>query len=533
MMAAFIGGHVAASTASPVLQDVRSFPIVESHQIGPGPAQVSRDGAPRSWGALAGVSIGVGAVVHRRSRRRPVGPGPTAVATSRCRAEELTAIARRSAAVGAESVPRSAIAAGKTVSEKAGLVRSSADSDSKVGVLLMNIGTPASTAVDDVRDYLSRFLGDDRVLELEPPFLKFLVLQVLLGTRPQKSADSYKRIWDEERGSPLLFHSQDLVEGLQKQLGDQFVVRMCFQYSAPFTRDVLSQFNEEGIDQIVLVPMFPQYASGTVGTCVSTAYKHAADLFIAPSFSVVPPFYRETAFLAAQALEIGKAIGPQGCNVDHTLFSFHGLPTAQCDAAHRGGTRCDEACTCQITKDNKNCYRAQCYDTARRLASALGLGSGRWSVAFQSRLTLRDTVPWIQPYTDEAFVSLAKRGVRRLAVTAPSFTVDCLETLEELGIGGQEEFREAGGEELLVVPCVNSSKWWVSGLASLVAAHAPSVETPASLKDPSSLQGTCPISGKTGVWRLDRSSSAEKVDDDPPAPEIRFEPGLVAQAAAP
>ncbi|CAK0859052.1 unnamed protein product [Prorocentrum cordatum] len=162
----------------------------------------------------------------------------------------------------------------------------------------------------------------------------------------------------------------------------------------------------------------------------------------------------------------------EGSNVDHMLFSFHGLPVDQCTAAHRDGLPCDCQVDGQLTEGNSNCYRAQCHDTARRLAADLGLEDGAWSVGFQSRLTLRGTIKWITPYTDVLFEELAARGVRRLAIAAPSFTADCIETLEELGISGQREFREAGGSELLVIPCVNSSERWASGLADLVRRQA-------------------------------------------------------------
>jgi ferrochelatase len=402
---------------------------------------------------------------------------------------------------------------------------SAGTAEGKTGVLLMNIGTPRSTSTDDVRDYLSRFLGDDRVIDIEPGWLKWVVLQVLLGTRPQKSAEAYKSIWDPVRGSPLQFHTQDLAEGLQEALGDRYVVKIGFQYSAPFVADSLREFADEGVGDVVLVPQFPQYASGTVGTCLSTAYKCAADMYCTPSFKVVAPFFQKAPFLSAQCHEISKVIGPSGGRVDHTLFSFHGLPVAQCSKAHRGGEACDCGPDVPISNNNKDCYRAQCHDTARRLAHALGLEEGRWSVAFQSRLTIRDTVPWIGPYTDEKLAELAKKGVKRLAIAAPSFTADCLETVEELGITGVEQFTEAGGEELLLVPCVNSSKGWVAGLAHLVKEVSAPIDVQAEAKSmlDANVEGLCPVSGTFGVWRArhtevtDVTADALKTGADVPA----------------
>lgn len=343
----------------------------------------------------------------------------------------------------------------------------------KIGVLLLNIGTPASTEVGDVRDYLEKFLADDRVIEIKPPLLKWLVLQALLLTRPKSSAANYKKIWDPVRGSPLLFHSLDLAEGLQEEMGKRFEVRIGMQYSSPTVDESLKDLAESGVDNVVLVPMFPHYASGTTGSCLAGAYRTSADLYCTPFLSVLPPFYGHRLYVAAMKKQILETIGERGKNVEHTLFSFHGVPEDQCSRTDITGNFCNKSSDCcrMLNTDNRNCYRAQCFETARLLAYELGLEEGRWSIGFQSRLTLRDTIAWIKPYTDEAFVELAKKGVKKLAVVAPSFTADCVETLEELGITGQEEFQEAGGEELVVIPCLNSQDHWVKNLAQIIREH--------------------------------------------------------------
>eukprot|EP00930_Biecheleria_cincta_P047147 TRINITY_DN32628_c0_g1_i1.p1 TRINITY_DN32628_c0_g1~~TRINITY_DN32628_c0_g1_i1.p1 ORF type:complete len:497 (-),score=85.42 TRINITY_DN32628_c0_g1_i1:89-1555(-) len=362
----------------------------------------------------------------------------------------------------------------------------------RTGVLLLNIGTPATTQVEDVREYLDKFLSDDRVIEIEPAPLKWFVLQILLATRPKSSAKNYKKIWDPVRGSPLLFHSQDLAQSLQKDLGDRFMVRIGMQYSAPTVGDSLKELAEAGVDSVVLVPMFPHYASGTTGSCLAGAYRTAAELYCTPFVSVLPPFYGHRLYVAAMKQTILDVVGQRGQNVDHILFSFHGVPEEQCSRTDTTGSYCNKSADCckMLKTENRNCYRAQCFETARLLAYELGLEEGRWSVGFQSRLTLRGTVKWIEPYTDEAFVELAKKGVRRLAVVAPSFTADCVETLEELGITGQEEFREAGGEELVCIPCLNSSETWVRNLGGILREHlaeaawSPKAESQAELPAP-------------------------------------------------
>lgn len=343
----------------------------------------------------------------------------------------------------------------------------------RTGVLLLNIGTPASTSVEDVRDYLQEFLSDDRVIDIEPAPLKWLVLQILLAVRPASSAENYRKIWDTERGSPLLYHSEDLAEGLQRELGDEFKVRIGMQYSEPTVSQALKELAASGVDNVVLVPMFPHYASGTTGSCLANAYRTAAELYCTPFLSVLPPFYNHPAYLSAMAQSIEGAVGQRAEQVDHLLFSFHGLPEEQCSRTDETGTTCLKGPNCcgKLTRANRNCYRAQCFETARRLASELCLEDGKWSVGFQSRLTLRGRIQWIRPYTDEAFEKLGQKGVKRLGVVAPSFTADCVETLEELGITGREEFAEAGGEELVVIPCLNSSNAWVKKLGIILREH--------------------------------------------------------------
>jgi len=340
----------------------------------------------------------------------------------------------------------------------------------RTGILLLNIGTPASTSVEDVRSYLGRFLADDRVIDIKPPFLKYILLQILLATRPQSSAENYKRIWDPVRGSPLLYNSEDLAKALQHELGDNFLVRIGMAYSEPLVENALRSMAAVGVDDVLLVPMFPHYASSTTGSILANAYKTASEVFCTPFLRVLPPFYDNALYLDAMRAGIVKSIGVGGQEVDHVLFSFHGVPERQCMQTDDTQQTClrKPDCCASVTRANRNCYRAQCFETARLLARTLELQDGKWSIGFQSRLTLRGTIQWIRPYTDEALGDLARKGVRKLAVLAPSFTADCVETLEELGIQGREQFEEAGGEELVVVPCLNSSPEWVQGLAAMV-----------------------------------------------------------------
>jgi len=260
------------------------------------------------------------------------------------------------------------------------------------------------------------------------------------------------------------------VKGLQQELGPDFEVRIGMQYSEPFADEVISDLSRAGCDKIVLFPMYPQYASSTTGAALDFLYKKAASMYNTPFLVAIPPYYDNPLFIEAMEKRITEAIGPQGEDVEHLLFSFHGVPETQCKKTDYEGLRCQRSpvCCSQLDFDNRNCYRAQCYETARAIAKKMSLKDGTWSVSFQSRLTLRDTIKWIEPYTDVVFADLARRGIRKLAVVAPSFTIDCVETLEELAGQGTEQFEEAGGEKLVVIPCVNSADYWATGVAKII-----------------------------------------------------------------
>mmetsp|Transcript_17236 Transcript_17236/g.37478 ORF Transcript_17236/g.37478 Transcript_17236/m.37478 type:complete len:441 (+) Transcript_17236:60-1382(+) len=344
----------------------------------------------------------------------------------------------------------------------------------RVGIVLVNIGTPASTSVGDVREYLRQFLGDDRVVDI-PKLLKAILLNlVVLPFRPKKSAEAYKRIWDEERGSPLLFHSEDLAVKLRALLGERYCVELGMQFGEPSVYGAMERFRRSGVDRIVVVPMFPQYASSTTGSAAEIVYKEAAKLYSTPYLHMIPAFYDHAGYISAYARVIERATGPKCADVDHLLMSFHGVPQNHCTRTDESGSYCQKVpeCCSRITQFNRNCYRAQCFSTARRIAVELGVPEGKYSVAFQSRLDAAGP-QWITPYTDESIVTLAKRGVKKLAVVVPSFTTDCLETLEEIGLEGRDEFLENGGEEYVLVDCLNADDQWAEALVQIMKDSCP------------------------------------------------------------
>lgn len=344
----------------------------------------------------------------------------------------------------------------------------------RTGVMLVNIGTPASTAVPDVREYLRQFLGDSRVVDLNP-VAKWIILNLLiLPRRPKESAEAYASIWDDERGSPLLYHSVDFADKLRVALGEKYDVAVGMQYCEPNVYTAMQGFRARGVDRVVVVPMYPQYASSATGAANEIVYKAAAKVYSTPYLHTVPAFYDHPAYISAYASIIRGVIGQRCENFDHLLMSFHGVPQTHCERTDETGLYCQktENCCAQIVQANRNCYRAQCYATARRIGEALDLPDGKWSIAFQSRLSAAGPV-WIKPYTDYEIVNLAKAGVKRIACVVPSFTADCLETLEEIGMRGREDFIEAGGESLTLIPCLNSSDGWVDAMKSILKDSCP------------------------------------------------------------
>jgi ferrochelatase len=332
------------------------------------------------------------------------------------------------------------------------------------GLLLINLGTPDEPTTPAVRRYLRQFLSDPYVIDISPVGRWMLLNLIILPFRPKKSAAAYRQIWDEERGSPLLFHSRDLEREVQQRLGGRWKVALAMRYGKPSIERALRTLRDAGADRVVVLPLYPQYAMSSTVTSEQAVRDAAHDLWKRVELSFVDAFYDDEGFLDAFA-EVGRPILARD-RPDYVLFSFHGLPERHIRKSDETGQHClasDDCCN-RIVDANRNCYRAHCYHTARELARRLALADGEWSVSFQSRL---GRTPWIRPYTDIVIPELAAAGHKKLAVFCPAFVADCLETLEEIGIRADEQFRGAGGDKVTLVPSLNSAPAWCDAVASL------------------------------------------------------------------
>lgn len=333
-------------------------------------------------------------------------------------------------------------------------------------LLLVNLGSPASPEVTDVRRYLNQFLMDPYVIDLPWPLRRLLVTLILL-TRPKASAHAYASIWWPE-GSPLAVLSQRLQRAVQSHW-EQGPVFLAMRYGEPSIAQKLQQIAQQGISQVVIAPLYPQFADSTTTTVLTEVQRVLVQHRLPLSISTLPAFYNQPAYLDALATQVQPYL-EQG--FDHLLMSYHGLPERHIHKADPSGKHClTNTDCCQQAQGAvlAQCYRAQCYRTSQGLAQRLELMPERWSVSFQSRL---GRAKWIAPYTEERLQALAAQGVKKLLVICPAFVSDCLETLEEIGVRAREQFLAAGGEDLQLIPCLNDHPQWAMALAQLCQQQA-------------------------------------------------------------
>ena len=338
----------------------------------------------------------------------------------------------------------------------------------KTGVLLINLGTPDSPSVKDVRKYLFEFLNDPRVIHISPIARFFLVNFIIVPFRAPKSAKIYKKLWTGQglpagrQGSPILIYGKAVQEKLQQVLGSSYGVELAMRYQKPSLDDVIREMEKKNYSKIIIIPMFPQYASASTGSAIEKAMKLISKWWIIPEIKIISQFYDNEGYLdtiVAQAKKYNLN------DYDHVLFSYHGLPVRQVDKVYSDGRLCEEHnCETEITTENKYCYKATCYATTRLLAAKLNIPKEKYTVCFQSRLD-KD---WLEPFSDKVIIEQAKKGAKKLLVFSPAFVADCLETTVEIGMEYQDLFAQYGGEKIQLVESLNDHPVWIDTLKKMV-----------------------------------------------------------------
>ncbi len=330
------------------------------------------------------------------------------------------------------------------------------------GALLVNLGSPNSTSVKDVKNYLDEFLMDKRVIDTPYLIRAFVVKGIILNTRPKKSAEAYKKIWWPE-GSPLIVLSERLHKKVQKN--STIPVELAMRYGNPSIKSGIEKLAAMGVTEIFLIPLYPQFAMATTETITVLASKIVEKDFPSIKITDVPAFYNEPDYIEVLSNSIqqySELIKP-----DHLLFSYHGVPERHIKKSDITKSHCkiDGSCCNTPSPAHEFCYRHQCYQTTKNVAEKLNLKEGSYSTSFQSRLG-RD--PWLQPYTDQTIDDFAKNGIKNLAVVTPAFVSDCLETLEEIGMEAKHSFEENGGEHFSTIPCLNDNEEWANTLCNWI-----------------------------------------------------------------
>ena len=325
-------------------------------------------------------------------------------------------------------------------------------SSSKIGVLVAQLGTPQAPTARALRPYLRQFLSDPRVIDLHPLRWYPILYLFVLTRRPARSAALYANIWTDE-GSPLMVHSQAQTRGLQERLGAEYRVVLGMRYGEPSIARAVQSLEQEGVERILVFPMFPQFSCATTGSIYDAVNRAAlgrrCPWFFSrkrqmPALRFVPPYADHPAYINALKQSVAEAVGRLSWTPDRYLITFHGIPRRYVDEGDP--------------------YRRQCEETAHQLATALGLADDEWVSGFQSRFGKE---PWLEPYTEDVLERLGGQDVRRLVAICPGFTADCLETLDEIGREGAEQFAHGGGQQFHLAPCLNDHPAWLDAMATI------------------------------------------------------------------
>ena len=331
----------------------------------------------------------------------------------------------------------------------------------KKGVLLVNLGTPDDPSTKSVRRYLREFLMDGRVIDI--PYLNrwFLINLIIAPIRGPKSAKEYQRLWDE-RGSPLKYYGEDLVKLVSEKLDESYTVELAMRYQNPSIESALNSLKKKNVEQLLIIPLFPQYASASTGSVIEEVNRIVSQWQVVPELHYVNKFFDEDLFL--KTIEERAAKWMKEKEYDHFVFSYHGLPERQIMKAEIKSCQLGDCCKNYGTH-NAYCYRAQCFETTKLLAERLNIPEEKHTVSFQSRL---GKTPWIKPYTDHLIDDLAKRGVKNVLAFSPAFISDCLETTVEVAETYKEQFIEGGGKSWDLVESLNDHPTWVDCVVEMI-----------------------------------------------------------------
>jgi ferrochelatase len=344
-----------------------------------------------------------------------------------------------------------------------------------VGILLVNLGTPQTPEAASVYRYLIEFLTDSRVIDLPWLQKQLLVRGLIVPRRYKASAAAYRCIWQEE-GSPLLIYGRRVEEKLQAALGDDYKVVLAMRYQTPSLEEGLAQLAASSLRQLIIIPLFPQYASATTGSVHEAVMRQLQKWQVIPEVTFVNSYATHPKLIEAFVERIQSY---DLASYDHLLFSFHGLPERQIRKIDQHGHCLQTGCCQVLSCHNANCYRAQCYATARAIVNRLALTQEQYTVCFQSRL---GSEPWLQPYTSEVLPRLCREGRKRLLVVCPAFVADCLETIYEISVEYAAEFKREGGESLDLVPGLNESAAFIDTLKTLVQARTLAFDTAQAIR---------------------------------------------------
>ena len=336
----------------------------------------------------------------------------------------------------------------------------------KKGIVLMNLGSPDSTEVKDVRRYLKEFLMDERVIDVPYLLRALLIHGIIVPFRAPKSAEAYKTIWSKD-GSPLVVLTKQLQKVLQLKVNEPVAIAMRYGNPTPKAAFDELQKNNPDLEEVLAIPLYPHYAMSSFETAVESAKEVYEQNKYPFKLQFLQPFYNEPRYINALAENIRPYLEKEH---DHILFSYHGIPGRHIRKSDITGSHClkIENCCEVASPAHAHCYRHQVFTTTRLVMEQLNIPKNKYSISFQSRLGKG----WLEPFTDIRLVELPKEGIKKLLILCPAFVSDCLETLEEIDVRGKEEFIGAGGESFTMIPCLNTNPLWVDVLANWVKEYA-------------------------------------------------------------